>query len=363
MLINSFGYTTFGNQSLRISNSITSGSFGDQTFAKPVTDAAGEVDSTDGAFSRGTLQSHFEAQFDIASTMSSEQSGMAISVSPDRGDGSRMSYLSFADTATGIDVTFYDVQGTDNPANFVPTDSGELDRSTSHTIKFDMDLVDGPSNDVVKIYIDGVLVHTGTSWENYYRYDSEASAEQSPRIVKTLIFRTAGTAAPENAGEGYLFDNLSLFSGPIPEEPVDPYAVPEECSDIPNLGAPIIGTNGSDSIKGTDGNDLIFALGGSDSIKGGKGHDCIVGGNGDDSLNGQDGNDVILGGNGSDSIKGGNGNDTLFGESGSDSLKGQNGKDYIDGGEGNFSDAIKGGRKKDTCINADSIKQCEVLSV
>ena len=45
-----------------------------------------------------------------------------------------------------------------------------------------MDFVDGPSNDVVRVYIDGVLVHTGTSWENYYRYDPEAISDQTQRV-------------------------------------------------------------------------------------------------------------------------------------------------------------------------------------
>lgn len=214
---NTFGYAAFGSQSLRISNAITSGSFGDQTFAKPLVDSVGEVDATAGSFSEGTRQTHFEMQFDIASTMpEAQQPGLSLSVSPDRGDGSRMSYLSFVDGVSGIDVTFYDVQGTDNPANFVPTlVATGLDRSTPHTIKLEMDVVDGPSNDVVNVYVDGTLVHTGTTWENYYRYDSEASAEQSPRIVKTAIFRTAGTAVPENNGKGFLIDNVSLNSGPV----------------------------------------------------------------------------------------------------------------------------------------------------
>ena len=77
-----------------------------------------------------------------------------------------------------------------------------------------MDVVDGPSNDVVKVYVDGILKHTGTSWENYYRFDSEASAEQSVRIVKTAIFRTGG-AASATAGFGYLVDNFSTLSGPV----------------------------------------------------------------------------------------------------------------------------------------------------
>jgi len=210
---NTYGYSSFGCKSLRISNEITTGSFGDQTFAAPLTDSVGEVDATAGSFSEGTRYNRYEVEFDIASTKPSEQqSGLALSVSPDRGDGSRMSYLSFADAAGGIDVTFYDVQGTDSPANFIPTSLVTLDRSVPHTIKFVMEMNDGPSNDVVEIYIDGALEHTGTSWENYFRFDTEAAAEQSPRLMKTLLFRSAGSAAPANAGNGFLFDNISLVA-------------------------------------------------------------------------------------------------------------------------------------------------------
>lgn len=210
---NTFGYSSFDSQSLRISDAVTSGSFGDWIFAKPLTNGAGETSSTAGEFTIGTKQNHFEAQFDIASVRPcEEQAGLHISVSPDRGDGSRMSYLRFEDTPTGLDVYFDDVTGTD-PISFDETlIANDLSRSIPHKIKFVMDFVDGPSNDIVKIYIDGALVHTGTSWENYYRYDEEASAEQSPRVIKTLIFQARGTAHPDNLGKGFLIDNLTLSS-------------------------------------------------------------------------------------------------------------------------------------------------------
>ena len=80
----------------------------------------------------------------------------------------------------------------------------------AHNIKLTMDTLTGPSNDIVNVYIDGSLVHTGTSWENYYRYDSEASAEQSPRPVDTMIIQARGTAQPGDLG--FLFDNVSLSS-------------------------------------------------------------------------------------------------------------------------------------------------------
>lgn len=205
--------TGFGSQSLRVSNAVTSGCFGDQTFSKSLINAVGETGAGAGVYSIGALQSHFETEFDIGSAVpSAQQPGLFMSVSPDRGDGSRMSYLGFEDVVDGIKVIFYDVQGTGNPANFVSSDLGTFSRSVPHHIKLTFDAIDGPSNDVVKVWIDGILIHTGTSWENYYRYDSEASAEQNVRAVRNVLFRTGGGAVPANLNNGYLIDNLSISS-------------------------------------------------------------------------------------------------------------------------------------------------------
>lgn len=219
----SFGTTGFDNQSLRISNAVTSGCFGDQTFSKSLTDEAGETSAQNGGLSGGTRQPSFTAEFDLASVLATLQPGMSFSVSPDRGDGARMSYLRFEDQADGIHVFFDDYQdlspfggSVGDPAgcgaedNFFETDIATLTR-TPHTLKFVIDFADGPRNDVVKIYIDGNLEITGTSWEDYFRY-----CEGNPtRTVDSLIFRTGGTAVPANAGNGFLVDNLNLASGAI----------------------------------------------------------------------------------------------------------------------------------------------------
>lgn len=227
--INTYGFAAFGAKTLRISDAVTSGSFGDQLFAKPLVNAVGETAATADGFSVGVRQNHFEMQFDIASTQAAQQPGMHVSVSPDRGDGSRMSYLRFEDDTAGIDVFFDDVPQSaactpSGCANFVETQvANDLSRATAHTIKLTMDTLDGPANDVVKVYIDSALVKTGTSWEGYYRFDPEAAAEQSTRIVKTVLFRVSGTATPANSGKGYLFDNLSMTSGgTLPVTPGDP---------------------------------------------------------------------------------------------------------------------------------------------
>ncbi len=215
----SYSYPAFGLQSLRISNAATSGCFGDQTFSKRLANAAGESDAESGGFAviPGTPRNHFEAQWDFASTVpGAEQPDLSVVASPDRGDGSRMSWVQMTDTPEGLDINFFDVQGTDNPANFVgPTNvASGLDRRVPHTIKVTMDFVTGPSNDVVRVYVDGALKHTGTSWENYYRYDSEAASHggKTP-IVNRILFRTGGTAAPANLGKGFVIDAFSMKSG------------------------------------------------------------------------------------------------------------------------------------------------------
>ena len=213
---NTYGYAAFGSKSLRMSNYYTSGSF-DQVFAKPLVDAVGEVDATNGSFDPGTLQRYFVMQFDIASAdPSAQQENLAVSVSPDRGDGSRMSFLRFEDGVSGIDVYFDDWQVT--PADFVETEIATgLDRTVPHTIKLTMEVKDGPSNDVVNVYIDGALVHSGTSWEDFYRYDPEQSFEPSPRIVKSVTFMARDNhPAATDVGKGFLFDNISLTSSAPP---------------------------------------------------------------------------------------------------------------------------------------------------
>src|SRR5262245_42929993 len=162
VVANSGAPSSFQTKSLRISNAVTSGSFGDQTFSAPLANEAGET-GAEPTSSPGTRQSRFEAQFDLASITSDLQPGLAISVSPDNGSGARMSYLRFEDKENGIHVFFVEVTGTDG-TNFVETDIATLADRGAHTFKFVIDFIDGPSNDVVYIYIDGGLIRMGTSW-------------------------------------------------------------------------------------------------------------------------------------------------------------------------------------------------------
>jgi hypothetical protein len=99
-----------------------------------------------------------------------------------------------------------------------------LNRTKAHTVKLTTDFVDGPRNDVVKVYVDGTLRHTGTSWEDYFRWCMESgggtgtTARDQSRTVDSMIFTVRGgqgVTHPLNRGRGFLIDNLRLQSSAI----------------------------------------------------------------------------------------------------------------------------------------------------
>ena len=77
----------------------------------------------------------------------SASTNMNITVSPDRGDGARMSWIQMADTPTGLEVNFYGYDTTlggtcGDLDNFVfNTIASGLDRTGPHNIRVTMEFV------------------------------------------------------------------------------------------------------------------------------------------------------------------------------------------------------------------------------
>ena len=112
----------------------------------------------------------------------------------------------------------------------------------------------------------------------------------------------------------------------------------------------IQGTNQSDTINGTPGDDIICGGNGKDTINGLGGNDLIFGQNGKDVLNGDNGNDSVFGANGKDQVTGG---------PGIDALRGGNGKDALNAQDGVPGDSIEGGRGMDTCpVDPGDVEDC-----
>jgi hypothetical protein len=220
---NTYGYPQFGATSMRASNAVTSGCFGDATFTKSLPYDAGESTAATGGASSGTRRPHFMAEFTIASTQAALQTGLDVEVDADQGVGARSVYVDFYDLAAGLSIDFADYQDVPpygspgNPAHgcgggdgFVTTTIATgLPRTVPITIRIEIDYFEGPHNDVSRIYIDGALKHTGTTWEDYSRWCDATSLSIT---VDSLMIRTGGTAKPALAGKGFVIDNITLQS-------------------------------------------------------------------------------------------------------------------------------------------------------
>jgi hypothetical protein len=225
--LNTNAPSSFETKSFRMSNAVVAGCFND-AFTPEATNEAGESTAQDSPQSGGTRQPYYETQFTFASFTGALQPGLNVQVSPDRGDGARMSFVRMVHTATDLQLEFVDVQGVDPPstttpclgcANFVSTPLGTFDPTVPHTVRLTMQLVDGPSNDIVRVFVDGALMHTGGSWEDYYTLDTESSPtppDQVSRTVDSLLIRASGTAQANTLGAGFLFDGVSVTTGPVP---------------------------------------------------------------------------------------------------------------------------------------------------
>jgi len=199
----------------RVSNAVTSGSFGDMPFApRPggiPNDTVNDPANSDPLFfagetSTGAAFREFSSEFSFRSVTGAPQPGLRITVSIDNGQGARQSFVAIADTESGIEVTTFDL---DKDGNFIgPIVIAEgLSYTEWHTIGMEAFFKDGTNNDRVKYLVDGKMVHEGPTWEEFYRsFQPELHPFGVP--VQTLIFPLRGTAAPTVSGGGYYIDNV-----------------------------------------------------------------------------------------------------------------------------------------------------------
>ncbi len=215
-----------GNKVWRVSNAFSSGSFGDQPFAPGSDQYAGETGSIHDYDSATATTHRFYASFDFWSVTGAAQNGLDVTISPDDGQGRRQSFISLEDNGNGLEIDFYDTQGNDPGSNpnggFVQTYiANNLSYTDVHNVVFDITFVDGnvenagvyDGNDIVNIYVDGILVHTGTTWESYWQTTTEGQMTPSIRAIDTLLFRIS-TGNGATAGNGYYFDNVYIANGP-----------------------------------------------------------------------------------------------------------------------------------------------------
>ena len=254
----SSGLCRTGSQCYRESSFFTSGSFGDQVFSPSLTQEAGEPGSIDGGFSAGPPLPRFTSTVFFRSQTGAPQDGHVV-VSPDRGDGARMSWIQVSDNLSnpqvciggtdwgnscttntdcaspgvctadgraGLSVSFYDYRLPNNPNDCdggptqVDTEgkcfvfkvlATNLSRTAYHRIDLEMELYAGKANDVVRVGVDGGTPFRGTSWEDYFPNNQDPPFTGHPPTVDSLLFRVGGDAEG-SSGAGFLFDDVSYAS-------------------------------------------------------------------------------------------------------------------------------------------------------
>ncbi len=198
----------------------------------------------------------------------------------------------------------------------------------------------GTASLTIESQIDNVLVN-GLGGTDLFIVNNVASAQVASQVVL-------------NGGDGN--DILTALNASLGKIRLEMNGNNGSDTITGSLGNDVLtGGNDVDVINGSSGNDSILGLDGDDLLNGGLGNDTIDGGNGADFLTGQEGDDNLRGGNDADTLKGFAGNDTLSGDNGDDFLEGAEGndsvlgglgRDVISGGDGN--DSLDGGQHNDT---------------
>lgn len=166
--------------------------------------------------------------------------------------------------------------------------------------------------------------------------------------------------SPDGELEAYVFRDTGDGAGPQSAVRVVYDLIPEQ-SDAPGLVLPEIeegdyidGTDGDDSVTGTDGSDyfnvgdgddIVIGRGGFDYIDFDAGNNLAYGGGGGDYMTASDGDNVFYGGDGDDYLTVGTGDNVLYAGVGDDGINARGGS--TDGRGGNGNDAIYGGEDDD----------------
>ncbi len=241
---------------LRMSSDPSSGDFAGP-FSVPLTYATGETGTT-ADYSSQTIS------FDVkpVSSAAGDNSRLEVDIG-NTATNDRANFMVIETTADGIRIAVAnpDSAGDFGDSGSFPTDWTEvisgLNASAWHHVDLKVQYNDGPNNDVIQIYVDGALVGTTTTFENYHdalggTHDGNAEANQT----NNLFFRAGNNGQPADGpggqNQGFYFDNLT--------------------------GSNIDGTGnaGNNVITGNGGDNHLTGLAGNDTLIGGAGTDTAV---------------------------------------------------------------------------------------
>ena len=150
-------------------------------------------------FGANAASDRFNASFDFRSATGAAQPGLQLVLSASAKQSSvRQTWLQIYDNGTtGFNLEYYDTSGDGNVGDYVDFVTG-LSYNEWHNITMQVQFVDGVvdvngnpytlrpgdagfnesdvyGNDIVKLYVDGQLKLTASTWESYYLSESDAT--------------------------------------------------------------------------------------------------------------------------------------------------------------------------------------------
>ncbi len=202
-------FSVFGTQALRISNGVAENNFPNSVRSAPLSVPVAESTAPPLVTERNNT---VDATFDFGTTSPNEQVGLQMSISPINDDDGRMTLVRLLDTADGIDVVVFEYMS-GAPATFpTVTIADGLSRAVPHNVRITLTTVDGASNDILQVFVDGTLEYTGSGWEQFYR-DNTLNLP----LVERLQFQVRpGGENGGNTGNGFYFDNFTIKSTDTP---------------------------------------------------------------------------------------------------------------------------------------------------
>lgn len=212
----------------RLSDLADTGNLQTRPHAPNSGEQSGETGAIDDFGGDSVTTSSYYAQFDFKSATGGAQPGLEINASGACGDDCRHGFVRIIDDGAGFDLGFYDTGDNSGSLScgsfvFTPIDLN-LSYGDWHTVGIEIQFNDGfgpggfgvEGNDVVNIYVDGGLVHTGTSWETCYAYVGSGD----PRSIDRLTFYR-NSSGMSDVGGGLYFDNV-LVTDVNPNPPGPP---------------------------------------------------------------------------------------------------------------------------------------------
>lgn len=217
-----------GERVFRISNAVAdNGRFVDQVYSANSGEVAGESGSNLYNFynnntNASATTANFYNKFVFRSATGGPQPNLQITLNPSpKQEGSRQSWVRILDNGTNFELRFYETRG--NGSFFGPTTIATgLNYIDWHTLEIRMLFVDGFininntffGNDIMHIFLNGSLIHSGTSWETYYLASNEVTFKRTQAVNSVIFF--LGTQTASTLGNGFYFKEVVVNNDPFP---------------------------------------------------------------------------------------------------------------------------------------------------